>query len=58
MAIKKSDPPSKKITKSSGKNYLKKSALKSMTSAQSQGISEASQKIVNMALKKKPVSKK
>lgn len=36
----------------------KKAALKSMTSAQSEGISEAAQQKVNMALKKKPVSKK
>jgi hypothetical protein len=90
MAIKKSDPPSKKklsqmekleaamvnsgfynpkappkygakITSTTGtisSTAKKKAALKSMTSAQSEGISEAAQQKVSMALKKKPVSKK
>lgn len=90
MAIKKSDPPSKKklsqmekleaamvksgfynpkappkygakITRTTGtisSAAKKKAALKSMTSAQSEGISEAAQQKVSMALKKKPVSKK
>jgi hypothetical protein len=89
MAIKKSDPPKKKLsqmgkleaamiksgfydpkappkyraeitrtTKTAPSTAKKKAALKSMTSAQSEGISEAAQQKVNMALKKKPVSKK
>jgi hypothetical protein len=89
MAIKKSDPPKKKLsqmdkleaamiksgfynpkappkygakitrtTVTTPSTAKKKAALKSMTSAQSEGISEAVQQKASMALKKKPVSKK
>jgi hypothetical protein len=89
MAIKKSDPPKKKLsqmgkleaamiksgfynpkappkygakitrtTVTTPSTAKKKAALKSMTFAQSEGISEAVQQKASMALKKKPVSKK